>query len=299
MTASDRQVLVVDSAQGALSGVMEELDALGFRVIWVPTLPVALDFVTVSLRVSLVIVSAAAAQAQGKEFLAGVKQMRPSLRIIWGVRSDVARVHGRRSALDDVIPEPMQPDALREAVSKLLVECFYPSSIASAIEKGALEVLNTLGDYAIAGGSFLVPNPSSLSELSSIVSFSGDASGYLMVSVTQMHARALHRRMLPAALEVPIDRLEDLVGELCNQILGRINAFFAQYSIAIAQSTPIFIRSTGSTTRYAGRHPSFGVELASGPANLSLEYYLADFDKSKLLASAGEQAIGAGEVRYL
>ena len=33
---------------------------------------------------------------------------------------------------------------------------------------------------------------------------------------------------MPGARAVPVDRLEDLVGELCNRILGRINAFFAK-----------------------------------------------------------------------
>jgi CheY-specific phosphatase CheX len=295
----DRQVLVVDDAEGALSGVMEELDRLGFRVIWVPTPTAALDFVLVSPRLSLVVVSAAAAEAGGKEFLAGVKQMRPSLRIIWGVRADTPRIRKRRPALDSVIPEPIQPGALRETVSSLLAECFYPSSIATAVKNAALEILGTLGDFRIEGDSFLVPNHASLSEFSSIIVFSGEASGHLMLSMSGVDAGALHRRLLPSAASMSVDRLEDLVGELCNQILGRINAFFAQYSIAVQQTTPIFIRSAGNSMYYAGRHPSFGVQLASGPANVSLEYYLADFDKSKLLIGSEEQVMSVGEVRFL
>ena len=83
---SDRQVLVVDGAEGALSGVMDELHELGFRVIWVPTIAAALEFVSASPRLSLVLVSAAAAQLGGPEFLNGVKALRPALRIIWGVQ---------------------------------------------------------------------------------------------------------------------------------------------------------------------------------------------------------------------
>ena len=296
----DRQVLVVDGAEGAIAPVIEELSRLGFRVVWVPTPLAALDFVTVSPRLSLVVVSAAAADAGGPEFLAGVKQMRPSLRIIWGMRADVPRIRKRRPALDSMIPEPMAADSLRVAVSSLLAECFYPSSIATAIKGAALEILGSLADFQIVGDSFLVPNQSQLSEFSAIISFSGEASGHLMLSMSGVDASALYRRMLPGSTAVlSVDRLEDLVGELCNQILGRINAFFAQYSIAVQQTTPIFIRSAGNSMYYAGRHPSFGVQLSSGSANALLEYYLASFDKSKLLIGSEQQVMGPGEVRFL
>ncbi|MES1176428.1 MAG: chemotaxis protein CheX [Myxococcales bacterium] len=295
----DRQVLVVDDADGALAPVIEELDRLGFRVIWVPTPLAALDFVVVSPRLSLVVVSAVAADAGGKEFLAGVKQMRPSLRIIWGMRADMPRIRKRRPALDSVIPEPIQREVLRETVSTLLTECFYPSSIACAVKDAALEILGTLANFRIEGDAFLVPNQSALSEFSSIIVFSGEASGHLMLSMSGVDAGALYRRMLPGNAAISVDRLEDLVGELCNQILGRINAFFAQYSIAVQQTTPIFIRSAGNSMYYAGRHPSFGVQLSSGPASALLEYYLADFEKSKLLVGSEEQVMSAGEVHFL
>ncbi|MET0790980.1 MAG: chemotaxis protein CheX [Polyangiaceae bacterium] len=295
----DRQVLVVDGAQGALAPVIEELDRLGFRVVWVPTPAAALDFVAVSPRLSLVVVSAAAADEAGTEFLAGVKQMRPSLRIIWGMRADTPRIRKRRPALDSIIPEPIQPDALRQTVGSLLAECFYPSSIATAIKAAALEVLSALGDFRIEGDTFLVPNQSSLAEFSSIIAFSGEATGHLMLSMSGVDAGILHRRMLPSVTAPSVDRLEDLVGELCNQTLGRVNAFFAQYSIAIQQTTPIFIRSAGNSMYYAGRHPSFGVRLSSGSSRVLLEYYLADFDKSKLLIGSEERVMSAGEVRFL
>lgn len=296
---SDRQVLVVGDADRALGPVIEELDRLGFRVVWLPTPLCALDFVAVSPRLSLVIVSAAAAEAGGKELLAGVKQLRPSLRIIWGVRQDMPRIRKRRPALDSVIPEPISPDALRETMSTLLADCFYPASIASAVKCAALDILGTLADFRIEGDAFLVPNQSFLSEFSSIIVFSGEAAGHLMLSMSGVDAGALYRRMHPRTALLAVDRLEDFVGELCNQILGRINGLFAQYSIEVQQSTPIFIRSSGNCMYYAGRHPSFGVQLTSGSASALLEYYLADFDKSKLLIGSDEQVMNPGEVRFL
>ena len=297
--SSDRQVLVVDSADGALSSVMDELHRLGFRVIWVPTIAAALEFVIASPRLSLVLVSAAAAQNGGPEFLSGVKEVRPTLRIIWGIRPDVARIRKRRPSLDSLIPEPVQEGTLHETLSALLAECFYPSSIATAVKTAAIEVLGTLAEFEIEGDSFLVPNHSPLCELSSIIGFSGQATGQLLISMSLIDAKALHKNLLPSVIAVPIDRLEDLVGELCNQILGRINAFFSRYSVTLHQTTPLFIRSAGSSVRYTGQHPSFGVQLVSGQISVSLEYYLADFDKSMLLVGVTDQVMNAGEIRFL
>jgi CheY-specific phosphatase CheX len=296
---SIRQVLVVDRAEGAFLGVMEELDLLGFRVIWVPTLAAALDFVKANERLSLVIASAAAVDEGGTEFLARVKEVRPSLRIIWGIRASASANKERGPSPDSLIPEPFRPDALRSAVSALLAEHFYPSMIADAIKGAALEVLRTLGDFRIEGGAFLIANHTALSDLSSIISFSGEASGHLMVSMTNEHARTLYERFIPGARTAAVDRLEDLVGELCNRILGRINAFFAQHAMSIQQTTPIFIRAAGSTMRYPGRRPSFGVQLTKGDARVSLEYYLADFNASKLKRGVTDEVLSIGEIRYL
>jgi len=295
----DRQVLVVDRAEGAFMGVMEELDQLGFRVIWVPSLAGALDFIQASDKLSLVIASAAAVDDGGADFLVRVKEIRPSLRIIWGVRPSAPASRQRGLSPDSMIPEPIRPDTLRTTVSALLAEHFYPGPIAEAVKAAALEVLRTLGEFSLEGGAFLIANQTALSDLSSIIAFSGEASGHLMVSMTSEHARNLHQRFVPGARAAAIDRLEDLVGELCNRILGRINSFFAQHAMTIQQTTPIFIRAAGSTMRYPGRRPSFGVHLASGDVKVSIEYYLADFNMSKLLRGATHEVIRLGEIRYL
>jgi CheY-specific phosphatase CheX len=295
---TERQVLIVDLAQGSLSGVMEELDLLGFRVIWVTSFAAAIDFAKVNRRLSLVIASAAAADQGGQDFLVQLKELRPELPVIWGAKPGASAQRPRGLAPSSLIPEPFRADDLRTAVSALLAEHFYPKVIAEAIKSAAIEGLGTLGQFHVEGDSFLAANESAFSDLASIVAFSGGASGHLMISMTNDHARALYRQLAPSVRSVPIDRLEDLVGELCNRILGRINSFFARRAVSIQQGTPIFIRAAGSTMRYAGRRPSFCVELAREEVRISLEYYLADFDSAKVTAAATEEVIELGEVRY-
>ena len=294
-----RQVLVVDRAEGSFAGVMEELDQLGFRVIWVPTLRAALDFVRASDKLSLLIASASAADDGGADFLTQLKEIRPSLRVIWGAHPTATATPAPGARPHSLIPEPFRPDALRSTVAALLAEHFYPHAIAGAIKGAALEVLGSLGEFKVEGGAFLIANQTALSDLSSIISFSGEASGHLMVGMSNDHARALYERFVPGARIAAVDRLEDLVGELCNRILGRINSFFAQHAMSVQQTTPIFIRAAGSTMRYPGRRPSFGVQLTRGDVRVSVEYYLADFNLSKLEQGVTGDVVSIGEIRYL
>lgn len=298
----DKKVLVVDAASGALSFVMEELDELGFRVIWVPTLSAALDFIAAKPSLSLIIASSAATKVGGLEFLARVRDFAPDVRIIWGASPDAPGgpvSAGRADSPDSLIPEPFRSDELRSAISDLLAEHFYPAPIQEAVKNAALEVLGNAIDFQVEGGSFLVANQTALSDLSAVIPFSGGASGHLMVGVTNESARKIYETLLPGVRPLRVDRMEDLVGELCNQILGRINVFFTERSVSIQHGTPIFIRAAGSTLRYPGRQPSFAVALARGDTRVALEYYLAHFDREELQAPVNTRVLKLGEIRYL
>ena len=300
--SSDKQVLVVDTANGALTFVMEELNELGFRVIWVPTLAAALEFIEAGAKLSLIVASSAATNKGGLEFLARVRDFAPDVRIIWGANADApARdAPARKDASpDSLLPEPFRVDELRSAISDLLAEHFYPPAIADAVKRAALEVLGNVGGFEVEGGAFLVANQTALSDLSAVIPFSGGASGHLMVGLTSADARALFQAFLPGVRPIRIDRMEDLVGELCNQILGRINSFFTERSVSIQHGTPIFIRAAGSTLRYPGRQPSFAVTLKRGETRVALEYYLGQFDRATLQAPVNTRVLRLGEIRYL
>src|SRR6188768_3925907 len=108
--SGDKQVLVVDAANGALGFVMEELNDLGFRVIWVPTLSAALEFIEARPSLSLIVASAAATKVGGLEFLARVRDFAPDVRIIWGAQADATAERpaaDRGNSPDSLLPEPI------------------------------------------------------------------------------------------------------------------------------------------------------------------------------------------------
>lgn len=294
-------VLVVDPGNASLAGVMDELDDLGFRVVWVPALASALEFLKRGSQCSLVIASAAAGTLGGEVFASEVRHIEPTLRIIWGVRpgsSPEATAPSQRRGLDSLIPEPFRGDELREAISELLAEHFYPPEVADAVKAAAVAILRFARPFEVEGGAFLVAEQSVLRDISALIPFSGTASGHLMIGVTREDAESLYRSYVPGGRPPRLDNLEDLVGELCNQILGRINVFLVERSFTINHATPIFIRSSGSGVRYPGRHPSFAVTLSDGQARVGLEYCLVAFDRSKLDTPIGSRVLSHGEIHY-
>jgi CheY-specific phosphatase CheX len=296
--SADRQVLVVDRADGVLVDVMKELDQLGFRVIWVPTLDAALEFVTANPNLALLVASAAVTREMSPEFIRSVKELAPRVRIIWGMRPISGSSASRASIPVGPIAKPLQADELQSIASRLLTEHFYPEKLVAAVNAAALEVLATVGSFRVAGEAFLIGNETALSDLSAVIPFTGDVSGHVLVSMSLEHARALYHSLRSNVQSPRSDRLEDLLGELCNQILGRINAFLAQHAVMAQHSTPIFIRSNGSTMRYRGRQPSLGVELNQDKTRFFLEYYLDDIDHDKLARKATSEVVGLGEIRY-
>jgi CheY-like chemotaxis protein/CheY-specific phosphatase CheX len=300
--SADKHVLVVDSARGALGAVMDELNELGFRVIWVPTLAAALELLEASQSLSLIIASSAVTKGSGLPFLTRARELLPEVRIIWGVSPDqppTPLCSASGTGPDSLLPEPFRVAELQTAISELLAEHFYPKSLQEAVKGAALEVLAVVPGLRVDGGAFLVANQTSLSDLSAVIPFSGGAAGHLLVAVDDASARTIHEALLPGVLPLGVDRMEDLVGELCNQILGRINAFFAERKVSIVHGTPIFIRAAGSTLRYPGRQPSFALTLAREATRITLEYYLSRFERAELDAPIDKRVLGLGEIRYL
>jgi CheY-specific phosphatase CheX len=295
----EKHVVVVDRPDGDLSGIMGELDQLGFRVIWVPTLEAAVEFVRSNPRLSLLIASGSAVEQSGDDFIVKMKELEPGLPIVWGVKAGGGARFESELRPDRTVAEPFRVEELREVAARLLCEQFYPGDVVHAIKRATQEVLGPLGQFEIVGDAYLKANETVLSELSTVLTFSGGVSGHLIVGTDIERARQLYHRAFPRLAAPTLDKVEDLVGELCNQILGRINVFFLEYGVQISQASPLFIRSSTSTIRYRGQQPSLGMELADGSnIRMFVEYYLSGLGPKTLARRVPEDILGLGEIRY-
>ncbi len=107
----------------------------------------------------------------------------------------------------------------------------------------------------------LKANHTVLEDLCAVIPFHWTVSGHLLVGVSIRDTRLLLRRALSGGGTATMEHLEDLVGELANQILGRINATFTSRDMEVAQMTPVFLRCGGGVLRYPGRQPSYAAQF--------------------------------------
>lgn len=156
-------------------------------------------------------------------------------------------------------------------------------------------MLGSVGDFKPEGDAILVANRAALSELSAVIVFGGGVSGHLMVGMTAEHAQRVQRAWLAADDSLRTGRMADLVGELCNQILGRINIFFPTHGVSILHRAPIFIQAAGSSL---GRQPSLTLTLADGATQVLVRYYLSDFDRGKLQLPVATRVLPLNQVNF-
>ncbi len=294
----DKHVLVVDP-QGALPGVMKELAGLGYQITWVPSLGAATDFIASNPILSLVVASATAVQTGGESFLTAMEDLEPGVPVVWGVRAGAEGAGSRNSMPHGTIREPYRADEVRHVASRLLCEHFYPRELTEALSLSVLEALGAYGAFSLLGRPYLKANHTVLEDLCAIIPFHGSVSGHLLVGVSIGDTRLLLRRALSGDGTATMDRLEDLVGELANQILGRINTTFTSRDLEVAQMTPVFLRCGGGVLRYPGRQPSYAAQFGDDGPTVHVEYYVEELDPTLLARRVPSDIAGLGEIRYL
>jgi CheY-specific phosphatase CheX/CheY-like chemotaxis protein len=295
----EKHVLLVDDPGGTLCGLLSQFNQLGYRVLWVPSASAALALLACSPKLSLLVASVGTEQDRNDEFFAKVRELEPGLRIIRGVRASSSDPMPMGTTTDTLVREPFHADELRSATARLLAEHFDLQPAADAARLAALEVLGPLGSFRVVGNVFLKANEAVLSDFAAMIPFSGDLCGHVIMSMTSRDAQELHHRFVPNILGGPtLDRLEDLVGELCNQIVGGILGRFSTHALNVNHTTPVFIRSVGGTLRYRGRQPSLGIELSDGTVRTFVELYLEEFDGTKLGAPVTAEVMPPNEIRF-
>lgn len=293
------RVLVVAGADEDPQAIIDQLDSLGFGVVWVPDAGAALAFLRRSPTPCLVVAGEPLRQFEEVDFVASVQRIVPGIHVITGVHTTTHQLLSAGGQARRSVSELPCNDELRRKVAELLAERLYPHIVASAVQSAALEVLGAIRDFRLESGAFLQADRAALSEVSAVIPFGGQLTGHLMVGMTRLSAQALHHVCVPQVASVRLDQMEDLVGELCNQILGRINAFFARHAVSLRLNTPTFIRAAEVVPRFPSGRPSFSVSLvdADDEARVSLEYYLENFEPEQLHAPVSSRALAAGEVQ--
>jgi hypothetical protein len=175
----------------------------------------------------------------------------------------------------------------------------FRAMLMAAVALAALEVLGTVGDFWVTGEG-AVAWPAASPPIRAVLSFNGGISGHLLVTSSGEDAKLLYQLFVPGNWPADVDLLDDLVRELCNQILGRINSFFVMRGVPVRHGLPILLQPSAPAAPAAADPTTLlTLALTNGRARVGLQYDIAEFDPSRLQAPVMGRVIELGSVHYL
>jgi CheY-specific phosphatase CheX len=182
-----------------------------------------------------------------------------------------------------------------------LLRFFYPDIVVNVLRESIVAVMSstfkTDGTVARAG---LRTNRNLLAYVNGLLPFAGRrTSGRLVVSAAKTYLGELRRRIVPAAAPPSLHEAEDLAGEMCNQVLGRLKGFFWRKSLPVEFGLPIIIRGQNCEVRYKAPHPSIVFDFQEPMGTVHFEFCFDLFDAKELDTADVETVAAAGSLLFL
>ncbi|HEX3776601.1 MAG TPA: chemotaxis protein CheX [Polyangiaceae bacterium] len=293
-----KYVLLVDDVDGPLWKLAPELKSFDFRVVVASEAERALVFVKAAPRLSLVVVNESVVEGSADVLLREIKTLEPTLPVIWIGNAGSANAPSEQ-APDAVLNEPVSVASLQEVVSKMLREHFYPSNLVEELVRGLTGAMQAFSANVVAGAPYLASSTSTLSEVNALITFTGHrAAGHLMIGCSVSSGKDLFSRMFPGQ-EPSLPDVEDLVGEICNQALGSLKAFFVGHASTLDMGTPRFIRAESGSIRYEARRPCLGLEVQDGDISFAVDFHFERFDPETVREQTPERLIESGAFKVL
>jgi len=232
----------------------------------------------------------------------GLKKSHPDLPLLWIGEGwqDTVELEGRRP--DGFIQADTDFDKLNDHARRLLRQQLYDSSTVELVRSSALAVLReSFCTVATAGEPCLKANRHTMAPVTAILSFCGPGiSGQLSVSGRVEHLATIWRRVLPNRPNVSTDQLEDIAGEIANQTLGRIKAFFVAEGQPFDIGCPIFVRGDVVEIRYKSDRSSLLFSLQEPEGTLYIQFCFDTYDPSQRREENAESSLApGGELKFL
>lgn len=294
MPVQKYMLILVGSDGNDLSALAPHLKTLNFEVGWVPRTANAASVIQSTPHVSLVVIDAGKDSVEDKRLLASLRDMHADLPVIW-------IEHGKEDPRftderpDIILHAPVRPEDLSSNAATLLRERFYSEKLVGDFTESVIDVArDTFSTTVTAGTPMLKATNNKQGELSSIVYFAGrGVSGHVVTSASPEYLLRLHERLFAKAAKAPVDKLADLLGELCNRVTGRLKV---RHQLAFSVGAPILVHGAHVVMRQISGSPALVVRFSEGSDGFSAELCLQKLDESSITPQAN---LPSGDLVFL
>jgi hypothetical protein len=262
---------------------------------------VARDWVTAPEATAWV-VDASIGEAAVADLYARLDDVSPSTPFIYvAPPRPILSVFGARLP-DLVVAAPLDEAMVIERLYDLLGWSPLLDSVADAFAATSLQTL----DASFLPGCEVVDvrfrgTPVPPSPVNAIIPFCGPSiSGRLSVSATMPSLQRIHARLLPAAATATARGVEDLAGEISNQLLGALKRVIGAGELEFAIGVPMMFTSSTCPVRYRARRGSTLIRVrdAAGTSELAVDLALDAIRPGYDLQSV-EEPCETGELAFL
>lgn len=273
-------ILMVESSSGSLSRIAPDLEALDFQIRHAVDQKSALQVVQETPLLALVVIEDAIGQEDCISLVTAIKKSHPDLPILLKPCESASITRFGEFMPDAILSLDADSREIRHRAELLLSHRLYPDTVVEMIQRAAQAVLLEAFKSDISPGApCLRANRNTLAPISAILAFCGPGiSGRLVMSGSSPHLASIYRAVLPNAGDITLDMVEDVAGEVANQILGRIKEYFVRRGVDFELASPVFLRGTTVEVRYKAGRPSLVIPLEGKEGTLYLQFCVDTFD---------------------
>ncbi|HEX3776609.1 MAG TPA: chemotaxis protein CheX [Polyangiaceae bacterium] len=238
---------------------------MGFYVLESTSRADALDVARRQPDLSVICVDEMLAEGkvQACDLLQGFKNAAPDIPVVWA-DSTKSRLNLSRIRPDSRVSNPPNSATVHERTEATLRERLYPRALVDSFLNAVQTALREgFRMNPRAGKSYLRATTDMYGDVTALVTFqNARLRGRIVVSGDKDHLDVIWRRVFPR--RSPSQRateLQDLVGEMANQILGPFKTTLERQSELIRVSPPMHALGIQTSLRFRERRPGLVIEL--------------------------------------
>jgi CheY-specific phosphatase CheX len=291
-----KRALLVEKVGGPLSNLTPTIQQSGCDVARAAEPRAAVTLVRSLRRLSFVAVNGDIVGTDAAWLVTSIKALHPDLPILW-FSSDSKATSGLPKKIEFITDDLKKLEA---RISRLVREEFYSPAFVQQIISCARTVF---GEFALptqASEACVKSSHTCLGEVNTFLLFSGvGLAGHIILSTSIGDLSPAYRVQFPRAQFPGLDDLEDLLGEIANQIMGQLKRYIHSDGSDCRMGLPYFIRGVDAGIRHKAGAPSLAIEFGSDKQKVQLELCMHRFGSGRISKADNEEHMKAGSINFL
>jgi CheY-specific phosphatase CheX len=290
------RALLVERVGGPLSNLTPTIQQSGCEVVRAAEARAAVTLLRSLRRLSFVAVNGDSLTSDASWLVTSIKALHPDLPILW-FSSDSKAAGGLPKKLQFITDDLKK---LEVRISRLVREEFYSPAFVDQVISCARTVFAEFALPTQSSEACVKSSLTCLSEVNAFLLFSGTRlAGHIILSTSIGDLSPAYRAQFPRARFPGLDDLEDLLGEIANQIMGQLKRFIHADGSDCRMGLPHFIRGVDAGIRHKAGAPSLAIEFGNEKQKIQLELCMHRFGSGRIGEAGSEEHMKTGSITFL